>query len=127
MTVLIIILIVLAVVAVGLVQVQARSQHDVTTLADVQEAAAIVEAYFGLIWTPVNGPGEYNFRPKLRAYAPTISIRTEPEESGGTTVSIWTSSFTTHYGLMGHAALMLRKKRGLAKRLTARQLEADAA
>lgn len=99
-------------------QVAARRQVDLEVTCARAQAAQVVEKYFGPAWTRVSGPGTYNFRPKLRLHAPTISITLRGSETRSE-VSVWTSDYDTVYGGMYHAGLMWRKKRGLAKRLRA--------
>jgi len=99
------------------VQISARQQVDVVTTLSEQDAAQEVLRYFGVLWTQVPGRGHVNYRPKLRADAPTMSINFSPDGTAACVVSIWTSHWTKRYGLMSHAQLMWRKKRGLAARL----------
>ena len=98
-------------------QVGGRQQISVSTDHDIAEARRIVAASFGVAWTRVGGPGQENFRPRLRAHAPVLSIDYEPAESEGSTVGIWCSNYKTTYGLMVHAQLMWRKKRAVARAL----------
>lgn len=98
-------------------QVAARQQVDLSVNRSERDAAAEIAGYFGMLWTQVHGVGDINYRPKLRMNAPTISIKLQPVDLGRCEVSIWTSAWTVRYGLMWHAQLMWRKKRGLAARL----------
>lgn len=100
------------------VQVAARQQLDINVPKPRAESAQVIEKYFGPIWTRVSGPGTYNFKPKLRMHAPTISIKLHGSDTTSQ-VSVWTSDYKTIYGGMYHAGLMWRKKRGVAKRLLA--------
>jgi hypothetical protein len=99
------------------VQFSARRQVDLSVGLSERDAAQAIAGYFGALWTQVSGQGELNYRPKLRRNAPTLSISLRPVSLGQCEVSIWTSAFSTRYGLMEHAQLMWRKKRGLASRL----------
>lgn len=98
-------------------QVKAREQIDIPTPLSEQDAARIVFDHFGPLWTQVAGAGHLNYRPKFRAGAPTVSIALTPTGMHGCTVSIWTSTFSTRYGLMTHAQLAWRKKQTLADKL----------
>jgi hypothetical protein len=102
--------------ALVVTQVAARGRLDVDVPCPRSESDRVVDEYFSRIWSRVPGPGTYNFRPKLRTKAPTISVTVRGSESMSH-VSVWTSEFETTYGGMHHAVLMWRKKRGLAKRL----------
>jgi hypothetical protein len=98
-------------------QVGGRQQVSVSTGHSVDESRQIVAASFGLAWSQADGPGQENFRPRLRAHAPVLSIDYESAEGGGSTVDMWCSNFKTTYGLMIHAQLMWRKKRAVARAL----------
>lgn len=120
------VLLVLAVIAwIGFVQYMSRKQVDIVARVSEEEAADRVMAYFGVLWTQVQGRGHLNYRAKLRMNAPTISVDFRPNGTNECAVSIWTSQFTTRYGLMEHAMLMWRKKRGLAARLTRAETAAN--
>ena len=99
------------------VQFSARRQVDISVGLSERDAAQAIAGYFGALWTQVSGKGELNYRPKLRRNPPTLSISLRPVSLGQCEVSIWTSAFSIRYGLMEHAQLMWRKKRGLATRL----------
>lgn len=99
------------------VQFSARRQVDLSVGLSERDAAQAIAGYFGALWNQVPGQGELNYRPKLRRNAPTLSISLRPVSLGACEVSIWTSAWSTRYGVMGHAQLMWRKKRGLASRL----------
>lgn len=98
-------------------QAGGRQQISVSTEHDVAEARKIVAASFGVVWKRVKGRGQENFRPKLRAYTPVLSVNYEPAEGGGCTVHLWCSDYKTKFGLMVHAQLMWRKKRAVARAL----------
>jgi hypothetical protein len=100
------------------VQIGARRQVNVEVSGSEQEAAEQVRSYFGRMWTQVSGRGHLNYRPKLRAHAPTLSVDFAPNGTASCTVSIWTSAWTSKFGAMYHAQLAWRRKRGLAARLT---------
>jgi hypothetical protein len=107
-------------------QIDARRQLDVSVAIPEQDAAEIVRDCFGVVWTSVSGPGEVNYRPKLRAGAPTVSVSFTPNGIQECEVALWTSYYHTRYGVMAHAQLMWRKRRQVARRLTARaQVGAD--
>jgi hypothetical protein len=99
------------------VQVGARQQVDVATSLTEQDAGEVVRNYFGALWSQVDGPGHVNYRPRLRAYAPVISISFSPNGTRECGVSIWMSSWKTRYGVMAHAQLVWRKKLVLSSRL----------
>jgi hypothetical protein len=100
------------------VQYSARQQVDLTVAMSERDAASAVLDFFGLMWTQTDGAGDVNYRPKLRAHAPTLSISFAPAGTSECEISIWTSHYKTRYGIMGHAQLMWRKKRALAARLS---------
>jgi hypothetical protein len=110
-------LIILIVAWAVFVQIGARQQVDVATKMTEQDAGEVVRNYFGALWSQVDGPGHVNYRPRLRAYAPVISISFSPDGTRECGVSIWTSSWKTRYGLMVHAQLVWRKKMALCGRL----------
>jgi hypothetical protein len=113
------IILVIALIAWAIfMQIAARQQLDLSVNRSERDAAAEIASYFGLLWTHVSGAGDINYRPKLRMKAPTLSISLRPVDLSRCEVSIWTSAWTVRYGLMWHAQLMWRKKRGLAARLS---------
>jgi hypothetical protein len=124
-TAIVIIVIVAVVVAIVLLQIAARQQTQFTCERPRQEVVNIIHGYFGVMWTSVSGPGTFNYRPKLKMYAPTISITAASRTAGGCDVSIWTSDYRARYGLMFHGGAMVRKKRGLAKRVLAESTSPD--
>lgn len=99
-------------------QVRARAQTDVTAALSEQQAAQLVMEHFGVLWTQVEGAGHLNFRPKLRKWPPTISVTFTTSGTSQCDVSIWTSHWTSHYGVMGHAQLAWRKEASLARKLS---------
>jgi len=100
-------------------QITGRQQVDVHSPLPPSEAERVIAKYFGVTWDKrPSGPGEYNFKPRARAYVPTLSVSCEPAQGGGSLVRMWLSGYHTYAGVMAHATLMWRKKRGLAKRLT---------
>jgi hypothetical protein len=113
-----VLVVILLIVWIVFVQYSARQQVDLTVGMSERDAAGIVTQYFGLLWTQVDGAGDMNYRPKMRMRAPTLSISFVPVGTAECEVSIWTSAWTTKYGVMGHAQLMWRKKRALAARLS---------
>ncbi|MGW4210938.1 hypothetical protein ACWEIJ_23305 [Lentzea sp. NPDC004789] len=100
------------------VQVRARTQLDVTTALSEQQAAALVAEHFGVLWTREEGAGHLNFKPRLRKWPPTVSVSFTPNGTSQCGVSIWTSHWTTRYGVMGHAQLAWRKEATLARKLS---------
>lgn len=100
------------------VQTSARRQLDIAVRMSEQEAAEIVRSSFNAVWGAVDGPGDLNYRPRLRGHAPTVSITFSPNGVRECEVSIWTSAWRSHYGIMAHAQLMWRKRRRIALRLT---------
>lgn len=65
-------------------QGQARQQVDVSSHLSAQEAALVTRKYFGPAWTLVDGPGQFNYRPKLRKAPPIISITITPPRTAVT-------------------------------------------
>jgi hypothetical protein len=100
-------------------QAGGRQQVDVLSPHDVAQTRQLVSALFGIAWSPVRGRGDDNFKPRLRAYAPTLSISYRPT-AGGTEVQLWCSEFQTKALLMAHAQLMWRKKRSVANAIAQR-------
>lgn len=114
------VLVLLLVIAwVSFTQVGGRQQLDVLSPHDVARTRQLVGSLFGIAWSPVPGRGDDNFKPRLRAYAPTLSISYRPT-GGGTEVQIWCSEFQTKVLLMAHAQLMWRKKRSVASAIAQR-------
>jgi hypothetical protein len=99
------------------VQIGARQQVDLVVNGSEQDVAEQVRGYFGALWTQVAGVGHLNFRPKLRARPPTLSVSFRPNGTASCEISVWTSAFTTRYGAMNHAQLAWRRKHALAARL----------
>ncbi|GLY47533.1 hypothetical protein [Lentzea sp. NBRC 102530] len=99
-------------------QVRARTQLDVTAALSEQQAGQLVMEHFGVMWSQVEGPGHLNFKPRLRKWPPTISVNFTTSGTAQCEVSIWTSHWTSHYGVMGHAQLAWRKEAALARKLS---------
>jgi hypothetical protein len=99
-------------------QVSARQQTSVSCRYDVATARALAAKCFGRSWALVNGKGDLNYKPRMRASAPTISVSFDASESGGSEVDVWCSAFTKRYGMLEHGQLVWRKKRALARVLT---------
>lgn|SRR5664280_976405 len=100
-------------------QITGRQQLDVHSPLPPAEADRVITKYFGVAWDKSpSGSREYGFKPRARAYAPTLSVSCEPAQDAGSLVRMWLSGYHTYAGVMAHATLMWRKKRGLAKRLT---------
>lgn len=97
-------------------QLGGRQQLSVLSPHDVASTRKLVSNLFGVAWSRVPGRGDDNFKPRLRMYAPTLSVSYQPAEDG-TDVQLWCSAYTTKMGLMGHAQLMWRKKRSVAHAL----------
>ncbi len=114
MGVLAVLVIVVIIGWVGFTQVAGRQQVDVHSPDDLATTRRRVNELFGIAWSPAEGRGDDNFRPRLRAYAPTISVAYSSSGSG-TDVSIWCSDFSTRYGIMAHAQLMWRKSHSVAR------------
>lgn len=98
--------------------IAARQQVEIVVHGREPEVLARVQGYFGRTWTRVGGPGDINVRPALRYQPATLSIDVAEQFGGQCRVSIWTSSWTNHAFLMGHAQLARRKKNGLAAALS---------
>lgn len=97
-------------------QVGGRQQVSVLSPHDVADTRKLVGNLFGIAWSRVPGRGDENYKPRLRMYAPTLSVSYE-QAASGTEVQLWCSSYITRMGLMGHAQLMWRKKRSVARSL----------
>ena len=115
---LIVIALVIIVGLVGFVQIAARHETDLHSPLSQADAASIVAGSFGALWKPVDGPGNFNYKPKLRQKAPILSINVV-EQPNGSEVQMWVSSGVTNYGLLLHAQLMWRKKLATARKITA--------
>jgi hypothetical protein len=109
---------VIAVVAlVVAAQLGARQQLRVETQINPSEARSLIEGSFGPMWRKVQGPGDYNYMPRARKGAPTLSIDCAGAGSGST-VDLWMSQSAGGFGIANHALLIWRKKRKLASRLS---------
>ncbi len=124
MAVLVVILLVVGLVWALFLQVAARQQVDVACPLDVASARQLVERLFGATWKRVSGPGLVNLKPRMRLHAPTLSINLRQSSGKGCEASIWTSDYTTKYGLMWHSQLMWRKKRRATSQLAAGEMGA---
>ncbi|WP_410564528.1 hypothetical protein [Amycolatopsis sp. cmx-4-61] len=112
------VLVVLALIGWAIfVQVEARRHAVVEVPMSEQAAAEVVAACFNITWTRISGKGDLNFRPKLRVGAPVVSVAFDPDGATKCGVEIWTSQFSTRYGMMNHAQLAWRKKRKIASEL----------
>jgi len=98
-------------------QISARQQTSVSCPYDVATARAVVARCFGATWASVAGKGDLNFKPRMRARAPVISVSFDPSDHGGSKVDVWCSAFAKRYGLLEHGQLVWRKKRALARAL----------
>lgn len=117
-----IVLLILAFIAWNIfTQVMARQETSVPCSYDPTTARAIVSKSFGIWWTRVQGRGDDNFRAK-RSKPPVISISYDISENGGCNVDIWCSSGVKRYGVLNHAQLVWRKKRAVARALSATEL-----
>jgi hypothetical protein len=103
---------------VALPQIGARQQVSVRCPDDVAVARGIVRVTLGLAWSAVPGSGDDNFKPKLGAGAPVLSVSYQAVADGGCVVDIWCSQFATRYGLIEHGQLVWRTKRVVARALT---------
>ncbi|MDS0133212.1 MULTISPECIES: hypothetical protein [unclassified Amycolatopsis] len=99
------------------VQVEARRHAVVEVAMSEQAAAEVVAACFNITWNRISGEGDLNFQPKLRVRAPVVSVAFTPDGASRCGVEIWTSRFTTRYGMMHHAQLVWRKKRKITAEL----------
>lgn len=98
------------------IQAKAHQQLDVETPAGTRQASDIVRQQFR-DWKPVSGPGTYNFQPRQRDHAPTLSITVNGTDVSST-VTIWASRYDSSYRGMYHATLLWWRQRGLVKELT---------
>jgi hypothetical protein len=98
-------------------QISARQQTSVSSPYDVATARARAAQCFGATWASVAGKGDLNFKPRMRARAPVISVSFGPSDRGGSEVDVWCSAFARRYGLLEHGQLVWRKKRALARAL----------
>ena len=118
-----IIIIIAALSATGFVQIGARQQVDVVTARDPHQVASAIESCFGASWNRVAGPGKFNYKPRLRMHAPTLSVSIDANgPSGNCDVSIWMSAYKAKLGVAAHAMLIWRKKRSVVARLSAAEL-----
>lgn len=99
-------------------QISARQQTSVSCPYDAATARAVVARCFGRSWASVDGNGHLNYKPRVRARAPVISVSFDAAESGGCEVDIWCSGGTKRYGVLEHGQLVWRKKRAVARALT---------
>jgi hypothetical protein len=99
-------------------QISARQQTSVSCPYDVATARAVVAQCFGRSWASVGGKGDLNYKPRLRARAPVISVSFGASDRGGSNVDVWCSAFNKRYGLLEHGQLVWRKKRALTRALT---------
>lgn len=110
---------VLAVLAgIVFVQLGARQQISVDSPLPPAEAEQAIKKYFGATWQSDDGPGDFNFTRRFGRDPATLSVNLEPASAGGSQIGIFVGGSHTLFGVMGHAFLMWRKKRGLAKRLS---------
>lgn len=117
MGVLIVLLVVAPVAGAAFVQIWARQQVSIFWPHDIASARRVVRSSFGPAWSTVPGRGDDNFKPKLRARAPVLSISYLAGEGGGCAVDIWCSQLVTRYGFIEHGQLMWRKKCSVARAL----------
>lgn len=99
-------------------QFSARQQTSISCPYDTDTARAIVANCFGRSWALVSGKGDLNYKPRMRARAPVISVSFDAAQHDGSEVDIWCSAFTKRYGLLEHGQLVWRKKRSVAHALT---------
>lgn len=98
-------------------QLGARQQLRVDSQLELPEAQRIIEKSFGPAWKRMHGPGEYNYMPRGRKGAPTLSIDCAGAGSGSV-IELWMSQHAGGFGIANHALLIWRKKRKVAARLS---------
>jgi hypothetical protein len=101
---------------VGTRVLASQQTHVEVPLPPGEVTRVIDECFRPAFWSRVAGPGHINVKGKLKAHAPTISM-TVKSSSSGARVGCWMSSYTTRYGILFHGGTVIRKRRGLAKRL----------
>jgi hypothetical protein len=113
-----ILIVVCGLAGVTFMQVAARGVLVVTVPYPAEVARSVVRESFGLVWDKfAEGDGTDNFQARLRRHPPTLSAEYEPAEDGGCVVKLWASRFVSYYGVMGHAQLIWRKRRHVARKL----------
>ncbi len=123
MTVEFVVVVVLAVLAWSIfTSAGARRLDTVQTPLPPDEAARFIREWFGVLWSPVAGSGDLNFRRKLGTHLPTISVAVRFGPAGGSEVEIWTSDWVSKFGLMYHSQSAWRRKRALASALAGAQV-----
>lgn len=116
-TFLFVVVVLLLLAALIAVQVAASTQEDVVTPLDQAEVSRLFrKSFLGPIHVIEAHGDTIAVRPKLKKYAPTLSMSASPT-ADGTEVSVWISESTTWFGVRVHALWALRKKKMFLRRL----------
>ena len=104
--------------------VMARRQLDLVVHASTRAvSAAVADSFSGVGWKSVNGPGQFNFQARglgLGAYnakRPVISIDVEDNADGAALVNIWTSAWSSQFGMMALCDRVITKRFRLGRKL----------
>lgn len=116
---------VLGVAVVGWVlSTMARRQLDIVVSASRQViSAAVADSFSGVGWKSVNGPGQFNFQARglgfgaYNAKRPVISIDVEDHSDGAALVNIWTSAWSSRFGMMALCDRVITKRYRLGRKL----------
>ncbi|MDG4765035.1 hypothetical protein O7632_13135 [Solwaraspora sp. WMMD406] len=103
---------------------QAVATTTVDSPYEPAQVAQIIRDAFGgpraVLWTTTGGPGTINMRRRGVRGGITMSIDIEPLSGGGTRVDMWASGTVVYFGfLVNFAGVVNRRKRAIARRLTA--------
>ncbi|MFY1637204.1 hypothetical protein ACN27F_28690 [Solwaraspora sp. WMMB335] len=111
---------------------QAVATTTVESPCEPAQVAQIIRDAFGgpraVLWTTTSGPGMINMRRRGVHGGITMSIDIEPLSGGGTRVDMWASGTVVYLGLLvNFAGVVNRRKRAIARRLTAELAAGQAA
>lgn len=99
-------------------QVGSRRQSCVVTSLPVDEAAEVALIAAGRLMKEVPGPATLNLKPRLKLYAPTISVDLAPRKGGdGSQADIWTSQAKQNFGIVAQAPFCWRIRHKVRRRL----------
>jgi hypothetical protein len=76
-----------------------------TRCAPEQAAAVVANAFKGvrsILWTAGTGPGAINMRRRGKERGITMSIDIEPNNAGGSRVSMWASQYNEYLGFFAN-------------------------
>ena len=111
-------------IAGWVLSVLARRQLDIVVDASRQAVVAVVkDSFSGVGWKSVNGPGEFNFQARglgfgaYNAKRPVISVDVEDHADGAALVNIWTSAWSSQFGMMALCDRVITKRFRLGRKL----------